>query len=152
MLGNVAAHKKEREGERARSCAVRSSGSPTAVKGVKTPTGGEEPGCDVLGCFVISPSACSAVNHPLLLARAHGRRREARGEVGQPRRSMSAPLGGAHMGGRGHHCTHLRRFVSLFEVGCFVEAEKGKGGNNMSGMSGAVEGPILPAANSEREQ
>lgn len=47
---------------------------------------------------------------------------------------------------------YLQRSVPPFEVGCFVQAKKGKGGNSMSGMFGAVEAPTLPAANSKREQ
>lgn len=44
---------------------------------------------------------------------------------------------------------HLGGSTSLFAGRCFVEMEKGRGGNNTSGMSGAVG---APAANREREQ
>lgn len=110
------------------------------------------------GISVVSWNSCSHVQLPsgatgqlLLLAMAQGQvAKEGTGRVGvgQLWGSRLVPRSGAHMGGGGCPCTPVEiHFTSWSEM--FVGMEKGRGGRNMAGMSGAVD---APAAHSKREQ
>jgi len=116
-------------------------------------------GCNVLGCLLSHGGLSLPCNHPpvvprgclLLPAMAH---RQAAEQGGQEGAASDVHVGSTLVGHPWEDAgiiSHLQRSFLLFQVGCFVGAEKGKGGNHMSGMSGAVEAPIWPAADSERE-